>query len=84
MEQVLIYKYLIQIPKHLCVNVLSIELKKKIEYIPKRTFKTNVEHRRELVIPHAMSFILLQDKIKNTNIWDSLPYRLCYTRVYER
>ena len=26
------------------------------------------------LFPHAMSFILLQDKIKNTNIWDSLPF----------
>ena len=63
-------------PQHLCVSVLPIELKKSISYIPKN------EHLRQLLnldeswlFPHAMSFILLQDKIKNTNIWDSLPFQ---------
>ena len=62
-------------PKHLCVSVLPTELKKSISYIPKN------EHLRQLLnvdeswlFPHAMGFILLQDKIKDTNIWDSLPF----------
>ena len=62
-------------PQHLCVSVLPKQLKNKIEYIP------DYAHLKQLLntddswlFPHTMSFILLQDKLKNTNIWDSLPF----------
>ena len=62
-------------PQHLCVNVLPTELKKQIEYIPKNEHLSQVLNTDESwLFPHAMSFILIQDKIKNTNIWDSLPF----------
>lgn len=62
-------------PRHLCVNVLPIELKNKIEYMPKNEHLKQILNTDESwLFPHAMSFILLQDRIKNTNIWDRLPF----------
>lgn len=62
-------------PQHLCVSVLPKSLKDKIPFIP------NNEHLRQLLdideswlFPHTMSFIMLQDKIKNTNVWEKLPF----------
>jgi len=70
-----LYYNILTDPQHLCVSVLPNELKKSIKYVP------NNPHLKQLLnvdnswlFPHTMSFILLQDKIKNTNIWDSLPF----------
>jgi MoaA/NifB/PqqE/SkfB family radical SAM enzyme len=63
-------------PQHLCVSVLPNKLKKSIPYIPDNTqLKSLLNTDDSWLFPHTMSFILLQDKIKNTNIWDSLPFQ---------
>ena len=62
-------------PQHLCVSVLPKKLKNKIEYIPDNAhLKQLLNTDDSWLFPHTMSFILLQDKLKNTNIWDSLPF----------
>ena len=70
-----LYYNILTDPQHLCVSVLPNELKKSIKYVP------NNPHLKQLLnvdnswlFPHTMSYILLQDKLKDTNIWDSLPF----------
>ena len=62
-------------PQHLCVSVLPNKLKETIKYIPNDPhLKQLLRNDESWLFPHTMSFIMLQDKIKNTNIWDSLPF----------
>jgi len=62
-------------PEHLCVSVLPAELKDKIEYIPDDGYLKYLLRKDESwLFPHTMSYILLQDKIKNTDIWGYLPF----------
>ena len=62
-------------PQHLCVSVLPKKLKESIEYIPDNAhLKSLLKTDNSWLFPHTMSFILLQDKLKNTDIWNSLPF----------
>ena len=62
-------------PDYLCVSVLPAELKNKIEYIPDNLhLKQLLTKDESWLFPHSMSFILLQDKIKNTDVWNHLPF----------
>jgi len=70
-----LYYNILTDPQHLCVSVLPNELKKSIKYVPDNPhLKQLLNVDNSWLFPHTMSFILLQDKIKNTNIWDSLPF----------
>ena len=62
-------------PQHLCVSVLPKELKESIEYIPDNAhLKSLLNTDDSWLFPHTMSYVLLQDKIKKTDVWNSLPF----------
>lgn len=71
-------------PQHLCVSVLPQELKDKIEYVPEdsKQLKFLLTKDDSWLFPHTMSYILLQDKIKNTDIWKYLPYEKYAVKEY--
>ena len=72
-------------PQYLCVSVLPNELKKSISYIPENLhLKSLLNTDDSWLFPHTMSFILLQDKLKNTNIWNSLPFTDLAIQEYMR
>ena len=51
------------------------ELKESIEYIPDNAqLKSLLNTDDSWLFPHTMSLILLQDKLKNTDIWNNLPF----------
>ncbi len=62
-------------PQHLCVSVLPQSLKDTIEYIPDNAQLHELLQRDDSwLFPHTMSFVLLQDKLKGTYIWNCLPF----------
>jgi MoaA/NifB/PqqE/SkfB family radical SAM enzyme len=72
-------------PDYLCVNVLPKDLKESIEYIPDNAhLRSLLNNDESWLFPHTMSFILLQDKLKNTDIWSSLPFEKYAIQEYMR
>jgi len=63
-------------PDYLCVSVLPTELKKQIPYVP-----DGVDQLQQLLeidasnfFAHTVSYVLLQDKLKGTDVWSYLPF----------
>lgn len=70
-------------PDYLCVSVLPSDLKDKISYIPDNPhLKQLLKDDQSYLFPHTMSFILLQDKLKNIDIWSFLPFEKYAIREY--
>ena len=63
-------------PDYLNVNVLPTELKKQIPFIPDNDHLHQLLGQDEsFLFPHTMSYILLQDKLKNIDVWSYLPFK---------
>lgn len=70
-------------PDYLCVSVLPQELKQQIPYIPDNAhLKQVLEQDFSHLFNHTMSFILLQDRIKGTDIWSHLPFEKYAIKEY--
>jgi MoaA/NifB/PqqE/SkfB family radical SAM enzyme len=70
-------------PDYLCVNALPAELKKQISYIPDNAHLTHLlSQDKSFLFPHTMSFILLQDNMKGTNIWKYQPFQSYAIKEY--
>ena len=70
-------------PDYLCVSVLPQELKQQIPYIPDNAhLKQLLDTDTSDLFNHTISFILLQDKLKSTNIWSYLPFEKYAIKEY--
>ena len=72
-------------PQHLCISVLPKKLKDQIKYVPRNDhLKQLLRQDESWLFPHTMSYILLQDKLKNTDIWNNLPFTEYAIQEYMR
>jgi hypothetical protein len=70
-------------PDYLCVSVLPEELKQQIPYIPNHAhLKQLLDMNTSNLFNHTINFILLQDKLKGTDIWSYLPFEKYAIKEY--
>ena len=63
-------------PEYLCVNVLPLELKKQISFMPnKKHLRELLNEDRSFLFKDTINYILVHDRVKNTDIWKHLPFQ---------
>ncbi len=67
--------YTLEEPKYLSLSALPAELKNKIDFIPTDELKQQLTHNDSILFHRTIANILLGDKLRNTNLWDYLPFK---------
>jgi MoaA/NifB/PqqE/SkfB family radical SAM enzyme len=66
----------LNMPMHYCLSVLPQEFKEQIVYTPKDdNFEDKLAEDNSWLFEKTLSIILLNDKLKGTDLWSYLPYQ---------
>jgi MoaA/NifB/PqqE/SkfB family radical SAM enzyme len=62
-------------PDYLSLSALPIDLKEKINFIPTDELKLLINDDKSYLFKHTIANILLGDRLRETNLWDYLPFK---------
>jgi hypothetical protein len=66
--------YRLDNPQYLSLSALPNELKEMITYLPSSDFDDLLAKNHSHLFKHTVANVLLGDRLRNTNLWDYLPF----------